>query len=176
MNTKVLDAVDTSELKEHPDFRPGDTLEVSTVIREGDKQRIQVFRGIVVAMRGSGPRKTFTIRKISHGVGVEKILPLHSPNIEKIKLVKKGDVRRAKLYYMRERVGKQAMKTGEGMFGEDDVLETMVEEVAAPEEKPETVKAEKEEKPADKKEEKKSDKKEEKAEKTDDKTEKKDKK
>lgn len=131
MNTVVLKEVESSHLQKHPEFAPGDTLEVSTVIRDGDRARTQVFTGIVIAIKGSGTRKTFTIRKISHGIGVEKILPLHSPNVSNIKIVKRGSVVRAKLYYMRKRVGRLAMKTGEGELGDDVMVET---EVAAAEE------------------------------------------
>lgn len=110
MNTTLLNKVEKEYLKEGmPEFYVGDTLKVHTKIVEGEKQRIQIFEGIVIAMKGSGTRKSFTIRKMSQGIGVEKILPLHSPNIAKIEVVKHGSVRRAKLYYMRQRIGKQAM-------------------------------------------------------------------
>jgi len=89
-----------------PDFKPGDTIAVHYKIKEGDKERIQVFQGIVIARRGSGMRETFTVRKISFGVGVERIFPLHSPRIEKIEIVKRGDVRRAKLYFLRKLTAK----------------------------------------------------------------------
>jgi large subunit ribosomal protein L19 len=89
-------------------FGPGDTVAVHQKIREGDKERIQVFQGVVISQRGSGTGETFTVRKISSGIGVEKVFPLHSPNIEKIKRVRSGKVRRAKLYYMRDRYGKKA--------------------------------------------------------------------
>jgi large subunit ribosomal protein L19 len=89
-------------------FGPGDTVAVHQKIKEGDKERIQVFQGVVISRRGSGTGETFTVRKISSGIGVEKVFPLHSPNIEKIKRVRGGKVRRAKLYYMRDRYGKKA--------------------------------------------------------------------
>ena len=91
-----------------PDFQPGDTIKVHTKIIEGDKQRIQVFEGVVIARKGGGSRESFTVRKISYGVGVERIFPLHSPKIAKIEVVRKGRVRRAKLYYLRELRGKAA--------------------------------------------------------------------
>lgn len=91
-----------------PDFRPGDTVRVHLKVEEGGKERVQVFEGIVIARSGGGLRETFTVRKVSGGVGVERIFPLHSPAIEKIEVVRKGRVRRAKLYYLRERVGKAA--------------------------------------------------------------------
>jgi large subunit ribosomal protein L19 len=90
------------------DFNAGDTVAVHQKIKEGDKERIQIFQGVVIGRRGTGTGETFTVRKISSGIGVEKIFPLHSPNIAKIKKVRTGKVRRAKLYYMRNRYGKAA--------------------------------------------------------------------
>lgn len=90
------------------DFGPGDTVAVHQKIKEGDKERVQVFQGVVIAKRGTGTGETFTVRKISAGIGVEKVFPLHSPNIEKVKRLRSGKVRRAKLYYMRDRYGKKA--------------------------------------------------------------------
>jgi len=91
-----------------PDFRPGDTVKVYFKIKEGDKERVQPFEGVVIRKRGSGTGATFTVRKISYGVGVERTFPLHSPLIEKIEVLKRGKVRRARLYYLREKVGKKA--------------------------------------------------------------------
>ena len=91
-----------------PDFRPGDTVRVHVRVVEGDKSRIQVFQGVVIARRGGGTRETFTVRKISGGIGVERIFPLHSPNVAKVEVVRQGKVRRAKLYYLRGRRGKAA--------------------------------------------------------------------
>lgn len=91
-----------------PNFKPGDTLRVYIKIKEGEKERTQVFEGICIARKGGGLRETFTVRKTSFGVGVEKIFPLHSPSIEKIEVIRFGDVRRAKLYYLRELKGKKA--------------------------------------------------------------------
>jgi len=134
----VLDAVDAASLrKDLPNFRPGDELKVHVRVIEGNKSRIQVFQGLVIARQGSGIRETFTVRKISYGVGVERIFPVHAPVIEKIELVRKGEVRRAKLYYLRDLRGKAA-KIRERR-GADD-LETLyaaapsvvAEEVAAP--------------------------------------------
>jgi len=134
----VLDAVDAASLrKDLPNFRPGDELKVHVRVIEGNKSRIQVFQGLVIARQGSGIRETFTVRKISYGVGVERIFPVHAPVIEKIELVRKGEVRRAKLYYLRDLRGKAA-KIRERR-GTDD-LETLyaaapavvAEEVAAP--------------------------------------------
>ena len=91
-----------------PDFGPGDTVIVHTKVKEGDKERIQIFEGIVITRKGGGINATFTVRKISNGVGVERIFPLHSPNIAKIENKRLGKVRRAKLYYLRELKGKAA--------------------------------------------------------------------
>ena len=93
---------------EHPSFRPGDTVAVSLKIKEGEKERIQIYRGDVIQIKGHGATKTFTVRKMSNGVGVERILPLSSPAIAEIKVLKRGKVRRAKLYYLRDLVGKKA--------------------------------------------------------------------
>ena len=89
-----------------PPFRPGDTVKVNVRVREGDKERIQAFEGVCVARRGAGVSATFTVRKVSAGVGVERIFPLHSPNVSSIELLRKGKVRRAKLYYLRRLAGK----------------------------------------------------------------------
>ena len=91
-----------------PQFNSGDTLKVHVKIKEGDKERIQVFQGIVIGNRGSGTGATFTVRKMSNGIGVERVFPAHSPNIEKVELVRSGRVRRAKLYYLRDLTGKSA--------------------------------------------------------------------
>ena len=91
-----------------PDFRPGDTLRVNVRVREGDKERIQAFEGVCIARKNGGVTETFTVRKISGGVGVERIFPLHSPSLESITVVRQGRVRRAKLYYLRDRRGKAA--------------------------------------------------------------------
>lgn len=105
----MLKIIESKHLKEKiPDFKPGDNVRVHVKIREGDKERIQVFQGDVIARRGTGTGSTFTVRKISSGISVERIFPLHSPNITKIQVLRRGDVRRAKLYYLRERRGKKA--------------------------------------------------------------------
>ena len=122
----VLDAVDAASLrKDIPNFRPGDELKVHVRVIEGNKSRVQVFQGLVISRRGSGIRETFTVRKISYGVGVERIFPVHAPVIEKIEVVRKGDVRRAKLYYLRDLRGKAA-KIRERRGAED--LETIYSE------------------------------------------------
>lgn len=105
----VLDALDAASLrKDIPQFRAGDELKIHVRVIEGNKSRLQVFQGIVIRRQGDGIRETFTIRKVSYGVGVERTFPVHTPVIEKIELVKKGDVRRAKLYYLRDLRGKAA--------------------------------------------------------------------
>ena len=91
-----------------PPFRPGDTLRVNVRVREGDKERLQAFEGVCIARRGSGVNETFTVRKISNGVGVERIFPVHSPMLGEITVVRRGQVRRAKLYYLRNASGKSA--------------------------------------------------------------------
>ncbi|MCA1839335.1 MAG: 50S ribosomal protein L19 [Actinomycetota bacterium] len=91
-----------------PDFRPGDTVKVHVRVVEGTRERVQVFQGIVIRRQGSGVRETFTVRKVSFSVGVERTFPVHSPILAKIELLTKGDVRRAKLYYLRDRVGRAA--------------------------------------------------------------------
>ncbi|GAA0518840.1 50S ribosomal protein L19 [Saccharopolyspora subtropica] len=107
MNT--LDALDAQSLRSDiPAFRPGDTLKVHVRVIEGSRERIQVFQGVVIRRQGGGIRETFTVRKVSFGVGVERTFPVHSPNIAKIEVVSRGDVRRAKLYYLRDRRGKAA--------------------------------------------------------------------
>ena len=104
----ILDSVDAASLREVPAFRPGDTLKVHVRVIEGSKSRIQVFQGVVMRRSGGGVRETFTVRKVSYGVGVERTFPVHSPIIDKIEVVTRGDVRRAKLYYLRDRRGKAA--------------------------------------------------------------------
>ncbi|MCI1982722.1 MAG: 50S ribosomal protein L19 [Oscillospiraceae bacterium] len=94
--------------KELPVFQIGDTVRVDVNIREGDRERIQAFEGTVIARKGSGVSETFTVRRVSYGVGVERVFPIHSPNVKDVKIVRKGKVRRAKLYYLRGRVGKAA--------------------------------------------------------------------
>ena len=105
----VIQAIEAEQLKENlPDFRIGDTVKVHVKIVEGQNERIQVFEGICIAKKNSGVRKTFTVRKISYGVGVERVFPLHSPRVDKIEIIRPGRVRRSKLYYLRGRVGKAA--------------------------------------------------------------------
>ena len=106
---QITDAVERAQLRDDlPDFRPGDTVKVHVRVVEGNRERIQVFQGAVIRRQGGGLRETFTVRKVSFGVGVERTFPVHSPSISKIELVSRGDVRRAKLYYLRERTGRAA--------------------------------------------------------------------
>ena len=108
-NHKLIEAVTQSQLRtDLPSFRPGDTLRVHVRIIEGTRERIQVFEGVVIKRRGGGVSETFTVRKISSGVGVERTFPVHTPKIEKIEVKRRGKVRRAKLYYLRELRGKAA--------------------------------------------------------------------
>lgn len=104
----AIKVIEEGYKKEIPPFRIGDTVSVSMKIKEGEKERTQTFTGIVIGRRGSGTRETFMVRKISYGIGVEKVFPIHSPLIEKIKVNKQGVVRRAKLYYLRDKKGKAA--------------------------------------------------------------------
>ncbi|MCU1619699.1 MAG: rplS [Modestobacter sp.] len=107
MNT--LDALDAASLRDDiPDFRPGDTVKVHVRVIEGSRSRVQVFQGVIIRRQGGGIRETFTVRKVSFGVGVERTFPVHTPVIDRIEVVTRGDVRRAKLYYLRELRGKKA--------------------------------------------------------------------
>ena len=136
----ILDAVDAKSLrKDIPQFRAGDELKIHVRVIEGSKSRIQVFQGIVIRRQGDGVRETFTIRKVSYGVGVERTFPVHTPVIEKIELVKKGDVRRAKLYYLRDLRGKAAKIRekrdgiegyGDGILSTPEPIVEVVAEVA----------------------------------------------
>jgi len=134
----ILDVVDAASLrKDIPQFRAGDELKIHVRVIEGSKSRLQVFQGIVIGRQGDGVRETFTIRKVSYGVGVERTFPVHTPVIEKIELVKKGDVRRAKLYYLRDLRGKAAKirEKRDGIEGYGDgILSTPVAEVPVIEE------------------------------------------
>ncbi len=108
--TPTIAAIEQKQLRKNPfpDFRVGDTVKVHVLIKEGEKERAQVFEGVVTKKHHTGPRASFTVRKVSYGVGVERIFPMHTPRIEKVELVAKGRVRRARLYYLRDRAGKAA--------------------------------------------------------------------
>jgi large subunit ribosomal protein L19 len=109
MGVNVIENIEKDYMRaDLPPFRAGDTVKVHVKIREGDKERIQVFEGVVIRHRRGGLRSTVTVRKVSYGVGVERIFPIHSPQVDKIELLRRGRVRRSKLYYLRQRVGKAA--------------------------------------------------------------------
>ena len=129
----VLDAVDAASLRSDvPTFRSGDEIKIHVRVIEGSKSRIQVFQGLVIRSQGSGVRETFTIRKLSYGVGVERTFPVHTPVIEKYEMVRRGDVRRAKLYYLRDLRGKAAkIKERRGVGGEFIVEEVIAAPVVA---------------------------------------------
>jgi len=109
MATDLINLVEATQYRDDvPEFESGDTVNVHVRVIEGEKQRIQQYQGVVIAFKGSGSRRTFTVRKVSNGVGVERIFPVHSPRLAKIEVVRRGQVRRAKLYYLRDRKGKAA--------------------------------------------------------------------
>ncbi|HET9558306.1 MAG TPA: 50S ribosomal protein L19 [Actinomycetota bacterium] len=106
---QITDVAERAQLRDDlPDFRPGDTVKVHVRVVEGSRERIQIFQGFVLRRQGGGLRETFSVRKVSFGVGVERTFPVHSPSIAKVELITRGDVRRAKLYYLRERTGRAA--------------------------------------------------------------------
>ena len=109
MSRSLIEELTREQLRtDLPDFRPGDTLKVHVKVKEGSRERVQVFEGVVIRRRGGGISETYTVRKVSYGVGVERTFPLHSPRVEKIEVVRRGKVRRAKLYYLRNLRGKAA--------------------------------------------------------------------
>jgi large subunit ribosomal protein L19 len=146
MDTKVFTQVEEGQYKKRPEVRVGDTVKLHLKIKEAGRERTQVFEGVVISITGSGINKNIVVRKISYGVGVEKIVPLHSTILEKIEVVKRGSVRRSKLYYLRKRGGKKALKVGM----EQDLYLTDEEEVETPIE--EELEEKKEEVPKEEKE------------------------
>jgi large subunit ribosomal protein L19 len=127
----IIESIEQRQLKKLPRFDPGDRVRVHFQVVEGTRRRTQVFEGIVIGRQGAGARETFTVRKQSFGVGVERTFPVHSPKIERLEVVARGDVRRAKLYYLRGRVGKRA-RVAERRWGiEDDLVLAAAEEPAA---------------------------------------------
>jgi len=109
MATDLINLIEATQYRDDvPEFESGDTVNVHVRVIEGEKQRIQQYQGVVIAFKGSGSRRTFTVRKVSNGVGVERIFPVHSPRLAKIEVIRRGQVRRAKLYYLRDRKGKAA--------------------------------------------------------------------
>ena len=119
----VIDTIERAQLRRVPEFRAGDRLRVHFVVIEGSRRRTQVFEGVAIKRQGQGVRETFTVRKQSFGVGVERTFPLHSPKIERIEVSARGDVRRAKLYYLRDRVGKRARVRERGYVGPEVAIE-----------------------------------------------------
>jgi large subunit ribosomal protein L19 len=114
MNQAILDKIESEQFRKNPaNFGVGDTVRVHTKVVEGDKERIQVFTGVVIGKRGRGLNETFTVRRISYGEGVERVFPLHSPRVDRIEVERKGSVRRAKLTYLRKRIGKGAVAVKE---------------------------------------------------------------
>ena len=116
MANDIMGTVEATQLRDVPEFTPGDTVNVHVRVIEGEKERIQQFQGVVISLKGEGSRKTFTVRKISNGIGVERVFPLHSPKIAQIVRIRRGIVRRAKLYYLRDLRGKAA-RIKENMAG-----------------------------------------------------------
>ena len=114
MNQAILDKIESEQFRKNPaDFGVGDTVRVHTKVVEGDKERIQIFTGVVIGKRGRGLNETFTVRRISYGEGVERVFPVHSPRVDKVEVERKGSVRRAKLTYLRKRIGKGAVAVKE---------------------------------------------------------------
>jgi len=134
----VIDTIERAQLRRVPDFRAGDRLRVHFIVIEGTRRRTQVFEGVAIKRQGQGVRETFTVRKQSFGVGVERTFPLHSPKIERIEVAARGDVRRAKLYYLRDRVGKAARVRERRYVGPEEVVlpGLLHEPVAAVEQEP----------------------------------------
>jgi large subunit ribosomal protein L19 len=120
----IIESIERAQLRRVPDFAPGDRVKVHFQVIEGTRRRIQVFEGVVIKRQGHGARETFTVRKQSFGVGVERMFPVHSPKIERIEVAARGDVRRAKLYYLRDRVGKRARVRERRYTGPEQVVES----------------------------------------------------
>jgi large subunit ribosomal protein L19 len=120
----VIESIERAQLRRVPNFAPGDRVKVHFQVIEGTRRRIQVFEGVVIKRQGHGARETFTVRKQSFGVGVERMFPVHSPKIERIEVAARGDVRRAKLYYLRDRVGKRARVRERRYTGPEETVES----------------------------------------------------
>jgi large subunit ribosomal protein L19 len=136
--SSIIESIERRQTKRVPAFSPGDRVKVHFQVIEGNRRRTQVFEGVVLKRQGSGARETFTVRKQSFGVGVERTFPVHSPKVERLEVVARGDVRRAKLYYLRGRVGKRA-RVAERRWGIEDELVVAEEEAEAVDERGETV-------------------------------------
>jgi large subunit ribosomal protein L19 len=127
MNQALLDKIESEQYRKNPvDFEVGDSVKVHTKVVEGDKERIQIFAGVVIGIRGHGLNETFTVRRISYGEGVERVFPIHSPRVDKVEIERKGSVRRAKLTYLRDRLGK-----GATLVKEKESRDTIAEAKAA---------------------------------------------
>jgi large subunit ribosomal protein L19 len=131
--SSVIETIERAQLRRVPNFAPGDRVKVHFQVIEGSRRRVQVFEGVVIKRQGHGARETFTVRKQSFGVGVERSFPVHSPKIERVEIAARGDVRRAKLYYLRDRVGKRARVRERRYVGPEDTVEPglLVEPVGA---------------------------------------------
>jgi len=121
--SSVIETIERAQLRRVPDFAPGDRVKVHFQVIEGSRRRVQVFEGVVIKRQGHGARETFTVRKQSFGVGVERMFPVHSPKIERIEVAARGEVRRAKLYYLRDRVGKRARVRERRYIGPEETVE-----------------------------------------------------
>ena len=121
--SSVIETIERAQLRRVPDFAPGDRVKVHFQVIEGTRRRVQVFEGVVIKRQGHGARETFTVRKQSFGVGVERMFPVHSPKIERIEFAARGDVRRAKLYYLRDRIGKRARVRERRYTGPEETVE-----------------------------------------------------
>jgi large subunit ribosomal protein L19 len=121
--SSVIETIERAQLRRVPNFAPGDRVKVHFQVIEGTRRRIQIFEGVVIKRQGHGIRETFTVRKQSFGVGVERMFPVHSPKIERIEIASRGDVRRAKLYYLRDRVGKRARVRERRYIGPEEIVE-----------------------------------------------------
>ena len=159
MDNSLIKKIEEGFYKKRPDVKVGDTVKLHLKIKEGNKERIQIFEGVIMSIKGEGLNRNIVVRKISYGVGVEKIVPLHSPVLEKIEVVKRGTVRRSKLYYLRGRVGRRALKAGatKDIYLTDEVEvpvtgEEEIEEEAKEEVEEEVVVEEKETKEEEKQE------------------------
>lgn len=131
MEKNILKNIEEGLLQKRPDVRVGDTVKMYMKIKEGNKERVQMYEGVVIAINGSGINTNITVRKISYGIGVEKVVPLHSPVLNKIEIVKRGTVRKSKLYFLRDRVGRRALKINniKDVFMTDEVEVPEVGEV-----------------------------------------------
>lgn len=133
MDTNIIKKIEQEYLKKRPDVRVGDTVKLHIKVKEGNKERVQIFRGVVIALKGKGLNRSVTVRKISSGIGVEKIIQINSPILSKIEIVKRGTVSKSKLYYLRGRIGKRALKINKikdlYLTDEEEKVEEKVEDV-----------------------------------------------